>query len=85
MTYRVYSGPRGSEAISPLEKDRYLFKEFSTLDEALGWARHINAGGRVALLIEGDDGTRLNKQQIAATLTHPEAGRSGKHGTEHAA
>ena len=81
MTYRVYSGPRGSQAILPLEKDRYLFKELSMLDQALGWARHINAGGRVALLIEGDDGTRLNKQQIAATLTHPEAGKS----TEHAA
>jgi hypothetical protein len=35
MTYRVYSGPRGSQSISPLEKDRYLFKEFSILDEAL--------------------------------------------------
>ena len=81
MTYRVYSGPRGSEAIPPLEKDRYLFKEFSSLDEALGWARHINNGGRVALLIEGDDGTRLTKQQVAATLAHPEAGRN----TEHAA
>ena len=81
MTYRVYSGPRGSQSIPPLEKDRYLFKEFNMLDEALGWARHINAGGRVALLIEGDDGTRFNKQQIAATLTHPEAGKS----TEHAA
>ncbi len=81
MTYRVYSGPRGSQSISPLEKDRYLFKEFSSLDEALGWAGHINNGGRVALLIEGDDGTRLTKQQIAATLAHPEAGRN----TEHAA
>jgi hypothetical protein len=81
MTYRVYSGPRGSQSIAPLEKDRYLFKEFNMLDEALGWARHINSGGRVALLIEGDDGTRLNKQQIAATLTHPEAGKS----TDHAA
>lgn len=28
MSYRVYSGPRGSEAISPLEKDRHLYKEF---------------------------------------------------------
>jgi hypothetical protein len=85
MTYRVYSGPRGSEAISPLEKDRYLYKEFSMLDEALGWARHLNAGGRVALLIEGDDGTRLTKQQIAATLTHPEAGKAAEHGRGHAA
>ncbi len=81
MTYRVYSGPRGSQSISPLEKDKYLFKEFSILDEALGWARHINNGGRVALLIEGDDGTRLTKQQIASALVHPE----GRRNTEHAA
>ena len=53
MTFRVYSGPRGSQAISPLEKDRHLFKEFGILDEAMSWARHINNGGRVALLIRG--------------------------------
>ena len=29
MTYRVYSGPRGSQSISPLEKDRHLYKEFA--------------------------------------------------------
>jgi hypothetical protein len=68
MTYRVYSGPRGSQSISPLEKDHHLFKEFSILDEAMGWARHINDSGRVALLIEGDDGTRLTKQQIVSAL-----------------
>jgi hypothetical protein len=73
MTYRVYSGPRGSESISPLEKDRHLYKEFTLLDEALSWARHVNDGGRVALLIEGDDGTRLTKHQIATALKHPEA------------
>ena len=73
MTYRVYSGPRGSETISPTEKDRHLYKEFSTLDEAMIWARHLNKGGRVALLIEGDDGTRLNKQQIATALKNPES------------
>jgi len=71
MTYRVYSGPRGSESISPLEKDRHLFKEFGGLDEAMSWARHINDSGRVALLIEGDDGTRLTKQQIVAALKNP--------------
>jgi hypothetical protein len=43
MRYRVYVGPRGSEAISPLQKDQYLFKEFASLDEAFGWARHIKA------------------------------------------
>ena len=73
MTYRVYSGPRGSESIAPLEKDRHLFKEFGLLDEAMSWARHINDSGRVTLLIEGDDGTRLTKQQIVAALQHSEA------------
>ncbi|MGC1359175.1 MAG: hypothetical protein WA851_25950 [Xanthobacteraceae bacterium] len=73
MTYRVYSGPRGSHAISPIEKDRHLFKEFSGLDEAMSWARHINESGRVALLVEGDDGTRLTKQQIVTALKSPES------------
>jgi hypothetical protein len=81
MTYRVYSGPRGSQSVAPAEKDRHLFKELSTLDEAMSWARHLNNNGRVPLLIEGDDGTQLTKQQIAAALNHPEAGK----GREHAA
>ena len=34
MRYRVYVGPRGSETISPLQKDQFLFKEFASLDEA---------------------------------------------------
>jgi hypothetical protein len=73
MTYRAYSGPHGSDNIAPLEKDRLLYKEFETLDAALGWARHVNDGGRVALLIEGDDGTRLGRNEIASTLHHREA------------
>lgn len=68
MTYRVYSGPRGSESISPMEKDKALYKEFGRLDEALNWARHLNSHEHVALLIEGDDGTRLTKHEIAAEL-----------------
>ncbi len=71
MTYRVYSGPRGSQSISPLEKDRHPYKEFSVLDEAMIWAQHNNDSGRVALLIEGDDGTRLTKQQIVTALKNP--------------
>jgi hypothetical protein len=70
MTYRAYSGPLGSETISPLEKDRLLYKEFDRLDDAMAWARHVNAGGRVALLIEGDDGTHLGRREIAAALHH---------------
>jgi hypothetical protein len=73
MTYRVYSGPRGSESIPPLQKETQLYKETTTLDEAISWARHVGDTGRVALLIEGDDGTRLDKQAIAAALSHPEA------------
>ncbi len=80
MTYRVYSGPRGSQSISPLDKDKHLFKEFGSLDEAMSWSRHINHGGRVALLVEGDDGTRLTKQQIVTALKSP-----GADDTEHAA
>ena len=72
MTYRVYSGPKGAEKISPLEKDRMLFKECETLDQAMGWARHVNDGGRTTLLIEGDDGTHLTRTEIVAALTHPE-------------
>jgi len=70
MTYRVYSGPPGSEMVPPLERERWLYKEFGLLDEAMNWARHVNNAGRVTLLIEGDDGTRLNKAEIAAALRH---------------
>jgi len=68
MRYRVYSGPKGSADISPMEKERLLFKEFTTLDEALSWSQHIESQGRVPLLIEGDDGTRMNKRAIADAL-----------------
>jgi len=81
MTYRVYSGPRGAQAVSPIEKDRMLFKEFSSLDEAMSWAGHVNRSGLTTLLIEGDDGTHLGKQEVVAALRHreterPQAGRS---------
>jgi hypothetical protein len=73
MRYCVYVGPRGTEAISALQKDQFLFKEFTSLDDAFGWARHINGSGRVTLLIDGDDGTSLGKQEIAAALHHPDS------------
>jgi len=72
MRYRVYVGPRGSETISPLEKDQLLFKEFVSLDEAFAWARHVNGSGRVTLAIDGDDGTGFTKSEIAAALRHPD-------------
>jgi len=72
MTYRVYSGPPGTDTVPPWKKNAGSYKEFGLLDEALSWARHVNHGGRVALLIEGDDGTQLTKQDISAALRHPE-------------
>ena len=72
MTYRVYSGPPGTDTVPAMEKERWLYKEFGLFDDALGWARHVNHGGRVALLIEGDDGTHLCKREISAALEHPE-------------
>lgn len=68
MRYRVYVGPPGTEKIPPMEKDQFLFKEFSSLDDAFSWARHVNTSGRVTLSIDGDDGTQLNRQEIAAAL-----------------
>jgi hypothetical protein len=58
MHHRVYSGPKDSPDLSPLEKSQMLFKEFTVLDDALSWARHLEGTGRIPLLIEGDDGTR---------------------------
>jgi len=72
MRYRVYVGPPGSETISPLQKDQFLYKEFGSLDDAFGWARHINGSGRVTLLMDGDDGTNLTKREVSAALNHPE-------------
>ena len=68
MRYRVYSGPKGSGDVSPIAKEQMLFKEFTALDDALSWARHVEQGGRLPLLIEGDDGTRMDRRAIADAL-----------------
>lgn len=77
MQFRVYSGPRGAENFRPIEKDKMLFKQFASLDEAVGWAHHLDQGGHVALLIEGDDGTSLARQEISALLRHRDFERPG--------
>jgi hypothetical protein len=68
MTYRVYSGPKGSGEISRLAKEQMLYKEFTALDDALSWARHVEQTGRVPLLVEGDDGSRMDRRAIADAL-----------------
>ena len=77
MNYRVYSGPKGSGDITPIGKDQMLYKEFAALDEALSWARHVEQGGRVPLLIEGDDGTRMDRRAIGDALRVGERERVG--------
>lgn len=68
MTYRVYSGPKGSADVSPLGKSQMLFKEFVALDDALSWARYLEQTGRTPLLIEGNDGTRMDRRAIVDAL-----------------
>jgi len=54
-----------------------LFKEFNALDDALSWARHVEQGGRVPLLIEGDDGTRMDRRAVSDALRVGERERVG--------
>jgi len=68
MTYRAYSGPKGSPEVVAIERSQLLFKEFNALDEALSWARHLERTGRVPLFIEGDDGTRMDRRAIVDAL-----------------
>jgi hypothetical protein len=70
MRYRVYIGPRGAEPLAPARKDQYLFKEFTSLDDAFAWARHVDRSGRVTLAIDGDDGTSLTRREVSAALNH---------------
>ncbi len=73
MTFKVYSGPAGTDSFSPIHKDRMLFKEFPTFDEALSWASHIKDTGRVAVAIEDETGRRFDKREIAAALADRDA------------
>lgn len=68
MQYRVYSGPKGSADISPMQKSQSLYKEFPRLDDALSWARYLENRGRTPLLIERDDGTRMERHAIIDAL-----------------
>lgn len=69
MTFRVYSGIQGTPDPSPLDKQHMLYKEFMSIEEALWWASHLRQRGRVALAIEGDDGTQLDRRAIAAAIS----------------
>jgi hypothetical protein len=66
--YRVYSGPPGIKRLSAEEKARCLYEEFGFIDEALDFAAEVTRKGRVAVLIEGDNGIELNFSEIAAAM-----------------
>jgi hypothetical protein len=71
--YRAYYGTSASERIPALQKDRWPFREFPDLDQALQWAASVAKKGTSVLEIDGDDGTQLSRDEIAAAL----AGRAG--------
>lgn len=68
MLYRVYCGPRGSDRVLPLEKDRWPCKVFSDLDEALSWAAHGAEKGTTVIGLDGEDGTLMTKGEIASSF-----------------
>jgi hypothetical protein len=68
MTFKVYRHPAGTDAVAPIDKDRMLFKELPSLDDALSWARHMQNTGRTAVLIEDESGQTFDKREIAAAL-----------------
>jgi hypothetical protein len=69
MIYRVYYGPKGSDRVPPLEKDRWPCKAFSDLDEALSWAVHAVRRGTTVIGLDGEDGTQLSKGEIASAVS----------------
>lgn len=68
IAYRVYSAPKGVDDFSLIARRRTLFKQFETFDDALAWARNVDQAGDVPLIIDGDDGTYVDRVELAAML-----------------
>lgn len=66
--YRAYYGTPGCGLVPPLEKQRWPFKEFTTLDEALLWTQEVVRRGTAVIAIDGDDGTQLSRTEIASCI-----------------
>ena len=62
LALRRYSSIAGDVGLTEGVKSREV------LDDALSWARHLEESGRIPLLIEGDDGTRLDRRAIVDAL-----------------
>lgn len=66
--YRAYFGTQGCGIPGPLEKERWPSREFSQMADALVWTQRLAKRGAVVVAIEGDDGTQLNRADIASRL-----------------
>lgn len=72
--YRAYFGHLRDAPVSPIEKERRSMKAFRDLDEALVWSREVMSKGTSVTTIEGDDGTHLDRNEIAAYARHVQLG-----------
>ena len=63
--YTVYFAPRGEGG---LPKAQLSSKRFSSMPEALLWAQGAAAYGRAVIRLEGDDGTDLNRNELACAF-----------------
>jgi hypothetical protein len=66
MSYRLWFGLAQTESDYRAMKPQWRPKTLDSMHDALWWAMGCNdRGEEIAWEIEGDDGSRLNRQQIA--------------------
>jgi hypothetical protein len=66
--YTVYFGPKGCGDRAGSYAAQLLSKRFASVSEALLWA-HVAAGrGSAVLRLQGDDGTDLNRDDLACAF-----------------
>jgi hypothetical protein len=67
--FRVYCGLARTQAEYAALKPGWMARAYEDRDDALGWAlRVLDLGVEVPWEIEGDDGTRLSRDQIEALV-----------------
>lgn len=66
--YTVYFGPKGSGERTESYAGQLSSRRFSSLPEALLWARGVAGKGSAVLRLQGDDGTDLNRNDLACAF-----------------
>jgi hypothetical protein len=66
--FTVYFGPKGSRTRAGSHAGQLSSKQFASLPEALLWAHGVARAGRAVLRLEGDDGTDLNRSDLACAF-----------------